>query len=266
MKLSPKLILFFFITFSLNVKAQIVDTLIDQGKFKLHFKITIGKGTLILFESGGALDIKQWDSITNPVSKITGATLITYDREGFGNSGIDTTNYTIENEIIGLENSISKLGYGELPMILVCHSLGAFYSRVYASRHTKLIRGIIMLDPRIPSQADAEFARIVAKSLDKKMRLENLSLYYLLTTMSDKSEYVSNTKLKNGLPILDIMAENGPFDSEKDNIRFKADQRLFLREGNNRIMIFAKSSSHNIPKSNPSVVIKTIISFYRNHK
>lgn len=252
--------------FSLQVRAQVVDTLIDVGTHKLHFKIIKGDSTQILFESGGGLTLAQWDSIITPVQVLTGATVITYDRQGFGTSGLDTANYTILNEVKGLETGLRKLGYGSKSTLLVGHSLGAFYCRVYASRNAELVKGIIMLDPRIPSDGDMAFARDVNKSLDSiTLKRESIGLYYVLSNMERAIDIVRSTVIKPGLPILNIMAETGPFDSISDNERFQSDQRSFVKAGSNRMLLNAKGSSHNIPLDQPTLLIEQIASFYKKH-
>jgi pimeloyl-ACP methyl ester carboxylesterase len=248
------------------VRAQVIDTLIEVGAHKLHFKIIKGNNTQILFESGGGITLAQWDSIVTPVHSLTGATIITYDRQGFGTSGLDTANYTILNEIKGVETGLRKLGYGSKPMLLVGHSLGAFYSRVYASRNVALTKGIIMLDPRIPSFADMAFARSVYHTLDSvTLKKESFALYYVLANMERNSDFVRRIPIKPGLPILNVMAETGPFDSISDNERFQSDQRSFVKEGSNRVLLLAKGSTHNIPQDQPQLVIDQIVSFYKKH-
>ena len=253
-----------------QAKCQAIDTLIDVGTYKLHFKIIKGKGTPVLFESGGGLDASQWNNIVIPLYKTTGATLITYDRQGFGMSGIDTTNYTIQNEIGNLEKGLAKLGYENKPMILVCHSLGAFYSRVYASMHPKLVKGIVMLDPRIPSHTDEVFAsknfEVVKHAYDiKKLSGSDLALYYVFKTMVSNESIVEACSLPVSVPILDIMAEIGPYDKTSDNARFKSDQRSFVKQGTNRKLMFAQGSSHDIPRSKRELVINKVDSFYRKY-
>lgn len=263
LKLLLSLILFLS---SQAVKAQVLDTLIDVGNYKLHFKIIKGNSNEILFESGGGITLAQWDSIIAPVHIRTGATIITYDRQGFGTSGLDTTSYTVLDEIKGLEAGLGKLGYGNKPILLVGHSLGAFYARVYASRNVANTKGIIMLDPRIPTFADMAFARSVYDSLDSvALKKESLALYYVLANMERNSDFVRRIPIKPGLPILNVMAENGPFDSIADNERFQSDQRSFVKQGSNRVLLHAKGSTHNIPLDQPQLVIDQIVSYFKKY-
>jgi hypothetical protein len=262
LKLYPLLL---FTLIALRVNAQVTDTLLDIGTYKLHFKVTKGKGMPVLFESGGGLDSKQWDSIGNALHDKLDATIITYDRQGMGTSGLDTSQYTLLNEVKGLENGLRQLGYANSNVVLVCHSLGAFYARLYAARHPNLVQGIVMLDPRIPSLADMAFAKRVVTGISRKQfRQEELGLYYVLAQMENNSNYLRKVKVPTSIPVLDIMAEQGPFTDKTDNERFKSDQRRFVQEASNRTLTFAKGSSHNIAADKPMLVITQVADFYEH--
>lgn len=257
--------LFFLLAGTENIYAQI-DTLVNVGSYKLHVKIINGKGAPILFESGGALDARQWDSISSALHRQLDATIITYDRQGFGKSGLDTLQYSILDEVMGLESAIEQLGYGKSKMLLVSHSLGAFYSRLYANRHPLSIKGIIMLDPRIPSKSDMKFAKRIFKNLSRnEFSKEELGLYYVLAAMERNSDFVRKKSIAATIPILNVMAEQGPFDSKEENDWFKSAQRKFISNRQNAEVVYAKGSSHNIPQDKPEIVIREISKFYRKY-
>jgi pimeloyl-ACP methyl ester carboxylesterase len=81
----------------------------------------------------------MWDIILKPIADITHATLITYDRAGFGKSELDTSNHELGRHgilqgIEGLETGLKKLGYNGNTM-LVASSFGGFCATLYAARH-----------------------------------------------------------------------------------------------------------------------------------
>lgn len=112
-------------------QSQTIDTLIDVGGHRLHFKIIKGKGTPIIFESGSADDGAVWNGLTKILRDSIDATLITYDRAGSGKSEIDTSTVNLLNEVKGLEKGLKKLGYSN-NLYLVAHSLGGSYSILYS--------------------------------------------------------------------------------------------------------------------------------------
>ncbi|GAB4021667.1 alpha/beta fold hydrolase [Spirosoma koreense] len=251
---------------ALSAHAQLLDTIVKGGPYHLHFRVLKGINPPILFESGGGQDASQWDSIAAVVHQQLQATVITYDRAGFGKSSFDTVGYTILQEIKSLETALQHLGYSHTPLMLVGHSLGGFYNRVYAARHPDQVKGIVLLDPRIPSHADMRFARNYAQQLNRKeYEAEYMSLYYLLARMERTSDYVRQVPLPSAIPVLDIMAEHGPFAEANQNERFKADQRNLVKENPNRRLVFAKGSSHNIPADQPTLVIDQVVHFYKKY-
>ncbi|MHA4742013.1 alpha/beta fold hydrolase [Dyadobacter sp. MSC1_007] len=104
-------VLIFLFLFTGNANAQLIDTLVAVSPYNLHFRIIKGKKTPLLFESGGGLDASQWDSIATILHHELQATVITYDRAGFGKSTLDTANYSILQEIKSLETALASLGY-----------------------------------------------------------------------------------------------------------------------------------------------------------
>ena len=249
----------FFLVSLVSAYAQ-VDTLVDVGSYKLHFRILKGETNPILFESGGGLDARQWDSISTVLHGKLNATIITYDRQGFGQSGLDTSKFSILDEIKGLELGLERLGYANKSKLLVCHSLGAFYSRLYAFRNPQLVKGIIMLDPGIPSYADMKFARSVSSKLVKgNFSKKDLGLYYVLAEMERNSDFVRKKSIPSNIPIVNIMAEQGPFNSAVENEKFKLAQKDFLNKRVNARLVYAKGSSHNIPQDQPDIVISEIV-------
>ena len=264
MMLLKQIIIFLFL--AVNSNAQVLDTIIDANSYKLHFRIIKGENAPILFESGGGQDASQWDSIATIVHQRLKATIITYDRAGFGQSSFDTLDYTILREIKSLEFALQKFGFMNEKLLLVGQSLGAFYNRVYAARNPYQVKGIILVDPRIPSYGDMQFAKRYFQSMDRKnYEAEYMSLYYLLARMESTSNYVRQLPLSTNIPLLDIMAENGPFEDPIENERFKEEQRNLIKGHPNRKLIFAKGSSHNIPLDKPAMVIEQVIKFYRRY-
>ncbi|OJV15944.1 MAG: hypothetical protein BGO21_30725 [Dyadobacter sp. 50-39] len=247
-----------------NANGQVLDTLLEGSGTKLHIQVVKGPNTPILFESGGGLDASQWDSIALVLHDRLKATVITYDRAGFGQSTLDSANYSILREIESLESALARLGYGKSDFILAGHSPGGFYNRVFAARHPNKVKGVVLLDPRIPSFEDMNFAKSYFLTLDRKdFEPGYINLYHLLRTMEHRSDYVRQVPFPGHIPVLNIMAEKGPFLDEKENERFQNAQRTFVQANKNRRLKLAEGSSHNIPNDQPGLVIELIHSFYQ---
>lgn len=72
----------------------------------MNFYIIECEGTSILFESGAGSDGSVWKVIARDVHDVTGATVIYYDRSGFGASELNS--YHKNDTEFGIDNGISK--------------------------------------------------------------------------------------------------------------------------------------------------------------
>jgi len=151
--------------------AQTIDTSIIIDSHRIHFNIFKGSGIPILFESGAGDDATVWDSIIKPIAELTNATIIMYDRAGFGKSTIDTVSASNSDNWIldglkDLEIGLEALGYNK-DIILVSHSYGGYLSSLYANKYPDRVKSIILID--VSHNFHAKTAKKEAKNMQKKL-------------------------------------------------------------------------------------------------
>jgi pimeloyl-ACP methyl ester carboxylesterase len=242
MKKSYSLLVSILLLNPIVINSQIIDTLLDNGGYKLHFTVIQGKGMPILFETGYRDNTKVWNDIIQPIAEITGAPIITYDRQGFGKSTIDPKHKGIEDEINGLEIALTKLGYTK-EIMLVSHSQGGFYSTVFTNRNPERVKGIVFID-----------ASLVSMFTDEMLQKMNLSSSDLEMVKTMKKQ----PPLPTSIPVIDITSEQNVM---RDN-RWKTCHDTFVSESPNRKSIFAYKTHHYIFTDNSRLVIDAIISLY----
>lgn len=254
--------------FTIQSQTKTIDTLVDVGSHKIHFKIVPGKGTPILFDSGGGNDGSVWNSILDPISKITNAPLITYDRAGFGTSTIDTlqtdeSKHGIISSIEDLEIGLKKLGYDK-DIVLVSHSYGGYLSTLYASRHPKLVKGVVLIDVNHNYYEDGYIEKVLATQdkLIPQWKKNNKGIYYMSATIQETVRIMSKVKIPQNIPVIDFV--NGiPFLKTTDEIeRWKECHRNYVANNPNVTGITAHASGHGIWVGNPSLVITSIAKIY----
>lgn len=109
-----------------------------------------------------------------------------------------------------------------------------------------------------------QFARSVSTKLNRgDFSKEQIGLYYILVEMEQNSDFVRKKSIPAYIHILDIIAEQGPFDTKEENDRFKTAQRNFINKRTNANLVYSKGSSHNIPQDKPDFVISEILTIYR---
>lgn len=263
-------ILLFSTFITANSQSKAIDTLVDVGKHKIHFKIIKGKGIPILFDAGGGNSGIVWNSILDQTSKITNATLITYDRAGFGKSTIDTlqtddSKHGIISSIEDLEIGLTKLGYDK-EIMLVSHSYGGYLSSLYAARHPKLVKSVVLIDVNHNYYEDGYIEKVVATQdkLIPEWKKNNKGTYYMAATILETVKIMSKIAIPQSIPVVDFV--NGiPFLKTTEEIeRWKNCHKKYVANNPNVTGIVANGCGHGIWMGNPPLAITTIAKLYAN--
>jgi len=267
MKLFLKFIIFFTVFSSQKTQSQTIDTLVDVGNHKLHFNIIKGTGIPILFEAGGGSDGTVWNSILKPIAEITGATLITYDREGFGKSTINTLETEVSkhgmlNSLLDLETGLKKLGYNK-QIMLVSHSFGGYFSTLYSVRNPNLVKSIVLID------VNHNFMEKFVESDLKKQELlipqwkkNKLGIYYMASNIRETVKMMSEISIPKNIPVVDFVSGIPSFKETEKVEHWKECHKKFVESHPKSIGITAFECGHGIWFDNPNLVITTIAKSY----
>lgn len=243
---------------------QTVDPMVKVGGYDLHFHIVKGTGTPILFESGGGDDAEVWRDILPPLAVITHTTLITYDREGFGKSGVDSRRHGIQNGVVDLEKGLKSLGYSG-DIMLVAHSYGGWYATLYASRHTDEVKSAVLIDANLVCFYPPARLAATRKSNEERMaKLKNIrpGLYYQSLDFPQTVEVMRRTPFPSSIPAIDLVSEKTPFSNETDIQEWKRCHQEFADASANRRGVTAYGAGHYIFLANPSLVVNAIVNAY----
>jgi len=257
---------FLMVTPTTLAQSRTIDTLINVGGYALHFVITAGRGTPILFEAGGGDDASAWKDLLKPISQITGAPLVTYDRPGFGKSGLDTINHGIDQSINGLEIALNKLGFGG-KMMCVAHSLGGIYTQVLAYRHPNRVKAAVMVDATTACFYQPLRLSATQRNIDRengKIRYTRPGSYFQGADFSRNMEVARRSSFPANIPVIDLVSDHPPFTDSAAIADWKHCHRAFVATVANRKGITAWGCGHYIFKDNPPLVVLTIAKAYTN--
>lgn len=255
-------------------QSQSKDTLVDVGQYKLHFNIIKGTGTPILFESGSGNDGTVWKELIQPIADITGTTIITYDRAGLGKSEIKSSAHNPEennilNNVIALEEGLKKIGYDE-DIILVAHSLGGFYTTLFASRNEQKVKSVVFIDASLASFYTEAFVSklngFISDEFLKKLKDEKIGLYYEIKNIENSLKLLQKTNFPSAVPIIDLVASNpyNPFKNEDDKSRWIKGHQDFVKDSPNRVLVTINDANHYAFKDNPNFITYEVIKAYAN--
>ncbi|MEO1651971.1 MAG: alpha/beta hydrolase [Bacteroidota bacterium] len=248
------------------------DYLVDLGGYDIHFRVWPGSGTPILFEAGGLNDAEIWNEFIPRLRQQTGAPLITYDRAGFGQSGInprlpDEEKCLIKHGVADLEKGLKEIGY-EQELILVAHSYGGFCAAHFAARNPQKVQGIVLLDASLnciftPDLIE-KFREMTTPEFVDNMKDQGPGFYYTALSFLQTVQNMKAIKFPSSVPILDIVAENPPnnFNDEEDVKKWHACHEAFSQAYPNRRSLLAKNSGHYVFLDAPELVVKALLEFY----
>jgi pimeloyl-ACP methyl ester carboxylesterase len=251
-----------------SASCQVMDTLINVGGYRLHFRIIKGKGMPILFEGGAGADVTVWEDILTPIADTTHATLITYDRPGFGKSELDTTNHDLNKhgilqDIQGLETGLRKLGY-DGNIMLVAHSFGGFCATLYAARHPAIVKAAVLIDANHVcwfTDAYVDSVTRIRKRAYDTMKNINLANYYSGLNLPITVELMRKTPFPSNIPVIDLVSEHN-FPDSVSAARWADCHRQFAAAQPNRQGITAYGCGHFIFRDNPPLAINAIVKAY----
>ena len=227
--------------------SQTKDTIVDVGKYELHFSIIEGKGTPILFESGSGNDASVWKDIIQPIADITGTTIIAYDRAGLGKSEIKSIEDKIEehsilDNVIALEKGLNLLGYNQ-DIIVVAHSLGGLYSTLFSSRNEEKVKSAVFIDASLASFYTEAFVNklngVISEDFLNKLKVEKIGLYYEIKNIKSSIKLLQSTYFPTTIPVIDLVASNpyNPFKDEVDKNRWIEEHKKFSTLSNRELVL-----------------------------
>jgi pimeloyl-ACP methyl ester carboxylesterase len=241
-------------------QSQGVDRMTMANGKKLHFQITEGRrDDIILFESGGGDDVHVWNGLLDSVAQETGATLIAYDRPGFGASEVDPEHHGLMSDMERLESGLKELGYTG-HYTLVAHSLGGFYATLFASRHPEQVRAAVLMDINLACFFTDKFLPTIrASDADSQSyKSANPGRYYLSLDIEPTVLKMRSVSFPKTIPLIDFVSDK-PHPTPEDAERWRSCHAAFAAEAPNRTEMTAYGTGHYIFKSNPELAIAAIL-------
>lgn len=121
--------------------------LVDVGTTSLHLQVSRGPAgaPVVVLEAGSGETSLSWRDVPSRLSDV--ATVVSYDRAGTGWSEAATTSRTGEHIVDELHAALTAVGV-DGPYLLVGHSMGGLFSRLFAARYPEEVAGLVLVDAR----------------------------------------------------------------------------------------------------------------------
>lgn len=260
-----------FPTHSASATKQVArDSMVNVGTHKLHFRVISGKGPVVLFEAGGGEAADEWDGVAPKLAAQTGATVVAYDRGGFGESELPNRDYDIRQEVGDLWRGLKVLGLTH-SLVLVGHSYGGFLIQLLAHDHPNAVKRCLFIDPNnvpfidaiggvdaltkvlnklSPPSADAEHPKKPTNADQANARV--------LAAFPTTVDVLRNVTLPKTVTNRVITAGKGWWPTADLNQSWRESHDKLAKSVPGGRMIIAEQSDHNIPQEQPDLIVETI--------
>ena len=199
---------------------------IRRGDRNVVFHVTPGapgNATFIVLDAGGGLDSSYWNDFVPTLSQRTGATIVTYDRAGMGQSDEAPGPWNLEEATTDLEHGLRQL-HATQNVILVSHSLAGEIATNLVNRHPQWFTGSVLVDANVPdvytedfiARAQAIYAPVLAQIRTAPPSVQGRQLLALSESFVETSRAFHRMEWPNAVPVTVIVAERPPFESEVD--------------------------------------------------
>jgi len=252
--------------------AQVVDKLIDVGGYSLNFRVIPGTGPTILLESGGGMTSAEWDSLAPRLARETGASVIAYDRAGFGKSDLPETKADLAEDTAALWRGLRTLGL-DRNLILVGHSYGGFLIRFEAAEHPDAVRGLVFVDPftvelvdlfgidycnNHPMMGKLPFDASRPETLTKEQRALARMVGAPGSNLAEKVAVMRKAVLPKGIPVRVLTSDTSWLPKPEEQEAWRKSHEQFTASIKDAKLIVAEKSDHMIPLCQPDLVVSVV--------
>lgn len=252
--------------------AQVVDKLVDVGDYNLNFRIISGEGSTILLESGGGMTSTEWDALAPRLRRETGATVISYDRAGFGKSDLPETKADLREDTAALWRGLRTLGF-DRNLILVGHSYGGFLIRFEAAEHPDAVRGLVFVDPftvelvdlfgieycnNHPMMGKLPFDASRPETLTKEQRALARMVGAPGSNLAEKVAVMRRAVLPRGIPVRVITSGMTWLPKPEEQEAWRKSHEQFTASIKDARLIVAEKSDHMIPFRQPDLLVSVV--------
>lgn len=149
--------------------ADSADLVVLPDGRRLNLECIGNGGPTVILESGLGLPVSAWSKVQQGLAGT--ARVCTYSRAGYGPSDPGPLPRDAAHASADLEALVSAARLPP-PYVLVGHSLGGQYARLFAARHEETIAGLVLVDPifgnndRLLSEASPAMARFLAQEAE----------------------------------------------------------------------------------------------------
>jgi len=230
---------------------------VDVGGHGLQFLVGGQGSPTVIFEGGFGVGIASWSMVQKDVAAFTQT--VSYDRAGLGQSDPGPKPRSAKQIATELHMALEKAGI-KPPYVMVGHSFGGIYIRVFADMYPNEVVGMVLIDPSQESFNDwlskNQPDRLKAQAGDIAKAGEGVQAEFAQVDTSYSQARVA--KVPRGIPVTLLTAtEDTSMPAEARKLWIEKHKEWLATVPDSKHVVVEKAS-HFIQAQQPAVVIDAI--------
>jgi pimeloyl-ACP methyl ester carboxylesterase len=239
-----------------------LDTLVDVGGYHLHMVVYRGTRPLtIVMETGGGASLSAWSGVEAKLAEQTGATVVVYDRAGFGGSGVGPPDLTPRQQVRQLNEALERLGTAP-DRIVVGHSYGGLLSLLHAHLYPARVRGLVLVDPMNARfvQATGDFVQSTVPHIERPVSAKDTAIARMVRSFDELARDSAASDTGLALPIVVITAGQPWWKKADIDRAWRDSHQSIANAAPHRRLVVAEGSDHDIPEKRPEAIVQAVLS------
>jgi pimeloyl-ACP methyl ester carboxylesterase len=239
-----------------------LDTFVDVGGYHLHMVVYRGTRPMtIVMESGGGASLAAWSGVEARLAERTGATVVAYDRAGFGESGMGPADLTPRQQVRQLHEALEQLGTAP-DRIVVGHSYGGLLALLQAHLYPEHVRGLVLVDPMNARfvKATGDFVQATVPHIEHPISAKDTAIARMVRTFDALASDGAASDAGLELPIVVVTAGKAWWKKADIDRAWRDSHRAIADAGRHRRLVVADGSDHNIPEMRPDAIVQAVLS------
>jgi pimeloyl-ACP methyl ester carboxylesterase len=212
-------------------------------------------------EAGGGSGLESWAGVDSLLALRSGATVVAYDRAGFGQSGTGPASLTPREQVRQLDTALERLGTPR-DRIVVGHSYGALMVVLHAHLCPRNVRGVALVDPMNQRfvRATGDFVYSTVPHIEHPATARDTALARMVATFDALARDPEAADSSLRVPMAIVTAGEAWWGKPGIDSAWRASHEAIARAEPHRNLVIAGGAHHDIPEESPQAIVQAVMS------